>query len=286
MMPSRGYLICSVERTGSNLLAQALWGTGIAGRPREYFNAVEQESRWIRSILGDSTMLNGVPKILTAGTTPNGLFGAKVHWNHFRHLGMSILGKWNDSERVAPYEALRSQLPRMLSPEAASDVLESRFSGVPFQASAYALLQSFVPDLRVIWLKRENMISCAISHFRARQTGVWYQPLSNSGTAPDKTVPQLDLAEIHNLYCLAGYQQESWRRFFQEHRLSPQCVFYEELVENYESTVRHVLQFLGIRGEQTFIPPPRSLKQSDALSEEWEARYRKMRAEAGSDTAG
>jgi len=126
------------------------------------------------------------------------------------------------------------------------------------------------------------MVARAISHFRARQTGVWYQPLTKSATAPDQTVPDLDLAEIHNLFCLAGYQQESWQRFFEEHRLSPHCVFYEELVETYESTVKGVLGFLGVDGEHTFIPPPGSLKQSDVLSEEWEARYRRLRAEAES----
>jgi LPS sulfotransferase NodH len=58
-------------------------------------------------------------------------------------------------------------------------------------------------------------------------------------------------------------------------------VVYEELVADYESTVRGVLGFLGVTSQQTVIPQPRSLKQSDAISEEWEERYRKLSAEAG-----
>ena len=281
IMPSRGYLICCIERTGSNLLAEALAGTGIAGRPIEYFNPVVQEKPWMRDILGDSALADGLHKILVAGTTPNGLFGAKLHWNHFRHLGMSINGEWNDSQRVAPYELLRSRLPNLLSRAAASELLWSRFSDPGSQTTAYALLRSRLSDLRVIWLRRENMVARAISHFRARQTGIWHQSLSKGGTFPGEQMHDFDLAEIHILYCLGCFQEEWWRRFFEGQEISPHCVVYEELVADYESTVRRVMGFLGLKGEQTLIPPPRSLKQSDALSEEWEARYRKLSAEVG-----
>jgi LPS sulfotransferase NodH len=277
-MPSRGYLLCCIERTGSNLLAQTLAGTGVAGRPVEYFNPVEQKRPWMQDILGDSTMVAGLPKILRAGTTPNGLFGAKLHWVHLRHLGMSISEQGNDSKRVSPYELLRSQLPKLLSQKAALELLRS--AGLRSQASPYTFLRSWMPDLRVIWLRRRNLVARAISHFRARQTDLWHQPLSKSSPVPDAQVCNFDFAEIHILYCLGAFHEELWQRFFQEHEISPHPVLYEELVADYEPTVRRVLEFLDIRGEQT-IPPPSSLKQSDALSEEWEERYRKLSLEAG-----
>jgi LPS sulfotransferase NodH len=281
MMPSRGYLLCSVERTGSNLLAESLSGTGVAGRPVEYFNVVEQDSAWMRKILEDSGLADGIPKVLSAGATPNGVFGAKVHWNHLRYLGMSINGEWNKPQRTTPYELLRSLLPKVLTEAAAHELLESRFSDLRPQTTAYTLLRSFLPDLRIIWLKRENMAARAISHFRARQTGVWYLPASKPETGPLKPVPESDIGEIHNLYCLGGFQQASWQRFFEEQELSPHCVSYEELVENRDATVRRVLQFLDIPSEQVRIPDPRSAIQSDTLSKEWEERYRKLRAEGG-----
>jgi trehalose 2-sulfotransferase len=281
MTPTRGYLLCSIQRTGSNLLEQALSGTGIAGRPLEYFNPFEQEKPWMREILGDSTIVDGIPEVLRAGTTPNGVFGAKTHWNHFRYLGMSINGEWNESARAAPYFLLRSQVPNLLSEGAACELLESRFSDLRPHATAYTLLRSFIPDLRVVWMKRKNMVARAISHFRALQTGLWSRPLSNHDQVPGERVPDLDLAEIHNLYCLGVFHQKSWQRFFEEQGISPHCVFYEELLEDYEPTVRRVLEFLGGDSGQALIPPPRSAKQSDALSGEWEERYRKLKAEAG-----
>ncbi|MGA2213712.1 MAG: Stf0 family sulfotransferase [Bryobacteraceae bacterium] len=279
MTPSRGYLLCSVERTGSNLLAQAVAGTGMAGQPVEFFNAVEQEKPWLREILGDSAMVDGLPKLLAAGSTPNGVFGAKVHWNHFRHLGMSVNGEWSEAQRLGPYQLLQSRLPTLLPQAAAHELLQSRFSDLHPQATAYQLLRSLLPDLRIIWLQRRNMVARAISHFRARQSGLWYIP--SSSRVPAQQTPEFDLAEIHNLYCLGDFQQQSWRRFFEEYGIQPHCVFYEQLVENYEPTVRNVLSFLGLDGDQTVIPSPISLKQGDALSQAWEEHYRTLKWEAG-----
>ena len=37
---SPAYLVCATPRSGSTLLCEALKGTGVAGRPEEYFEAV------------------------------------------------------------------------------------------------------------------------------------------------------------------------------------------------------------------------------------------------------
>ena len=278
MMPSCGYLLCSIQRTGSTLLADALAGTRAAGLPLEYFNPVERRNPWMLDILGDSNLVEGLPKILIAGTTPNSVFGAKVHWNHFRHLGMSIKGEWDDSQRLALYDLLQSRLPQLLSPVEAGQLLRASFPDQPVMTSAYSRLRSLLPNLRIIWLRRQNMVARAVSHFRARRTGLWYQPLS---TSLDGKVCDFDLAEIHNLYCLGSYEEQSWQQFFGQHEITPFCVFYEELVARYEITVRRILGFLGVADEQGIIPPPRSMKQSDALSEQWEERYRNLGAVPG-----
>jgi trehalose 2-sulfotransferase len=288
MMPSRGYLLCCIERTGSNLLAEALAGTGIAGQPVEYFNPAGQQRPWMRGILGDSTLVDGFSKILAAGTTPNGVFGVKVHWSHFRHLGMSVNGEWDDSQRGLllggllggpMHQLLRSRLPDLLPPAAAYELLRSRFSDLRPEAIAYAFLRSRFPDLRVIWLRRRNMVARAISDFRARKTGAWY--LSNGDRVPSEHVDDFDLAEIHNLYCIGSFQEELLQQFFEEHQIFPHRVIYEELVADYELTVRRVLEFLGLDSEEPAISSPTSRKQSDGLSEEWEERYRKLSAESG-----
>src|ERR1700761_1577970 len=95
-------------------------------------------------------------------------------------------------------------------------------------------------------------------------------------------VAEVDLSEIHILYCLGKFQQESWRRFFDEYDIRPHSVFYENLVEKFESTVRGALDFLEIDPAQVQINGPNSVKQADALSQEWEERYHNFLAEHSS----
>ena len=279
-MPSRGYLLCCLERTGSSLLAEALAGTGIAGRPLEYFNPVEQDQPWMRDIYGASGQVDKLVQVLIAGSTANGIFGAKVHWPHLRYLGMQIRGEWSEAKRTKMYELLRSTTPGLIPPEAAASLLRAHFSDLRPQGAAYALLRSHLPDLRFIWLKRRNLVARAISIYRARLTNVWSRRADEPGPAPAEQTPEFDLTEIHNLYCIGAFQDETWQQFFEQHEISPLPVFYEELVARYESTVGRVLEFLQIESAGAVVPNPTLAKQSDALSVEWEDRYRKSIAEA------
>jgi LPS sulfotransferase NodH len=280
LIPSRGYLICTIERTGSNLLAEALSGTGVAGRPIEYFNPVMQDKQKIRAILGGSSVIDGLTKILRAGATPNGVFGAKLHWPHFRYLGMSIKGEWHETKRTRMHDLMRSQSPKLLSLKAVKELLNSEFSDLRAQTAAYALLRSHLPDLRFIWLKRNNMVARAISIYRARTTDVWYRSAGKPDPSPAEEAIDFNLSEIHNLYCIGAFQEESWQRFFKQNNISPYSIAYEELTANYEATIRGVLEFLEIEEAEVVIPKPISAKQSDAMSAEWERRYRDLVADA------
>jgi LPS sulfotransferase NodH len=273
--------LCCIERTGSNLLTRALEATGLAGRPAEYFNPVEQQRPRMRQILGECTVVTGLRKILTAGTTSNGWFGAKIHWGHLRYLGLSVDGEWTEARRTELHDLLRSQAPDLLAREAAVRLLWSRFAQAHSLRSAYELLQSHLPDLRVIWLRRTNMVARAVSLYRARRSGIWVQHITQQPASAAAPLDAADLAEIHRLNCLGHFQEESWQRFFREHALVPHCVTYEDLVADHEATVRGVLRFLGIRDERTRFPPPSSVRQADASSQEWELRYRELSTRLG-----
>ena len=78
------YFISTTPRTGGFLLAEALQSTGIAGRPREYFDPVA-EKQWGKGLAIKSDA-DDLENIMAAGTTPNGVFGAKVLWHQFAHL--------------------------------------------------------------------------------------------------------------------------------------------------------------------------------------------------------
>lgn len=283
MTPTRGYLLCCIERTGSNLLAQALSATHLAGRPIEYFNPVMQGKEPVRAILGEETLVTGFPKILAAGTTPNGVFGCKLHWSHLPYLGMILSGDWSESQRLAPrrfLQSLRSRSPDLLPVAVVHGLLRSRGQRLDYASRAHSLFQSCLTDLRFIWLSRRNRVARAVSHFRALRSGVWHRPPTSTIGESPRPEYDFDAGEIHDLYCLGGFQEECWQRFFERHRITPLQVEYEDLVTDYDATVRRVLTYLGLESTAA-IPSPRTRQQADETSGDWELRYRELIARNG-----
>lgn len=75
-LPERVYLICTSPRSGSNLLCEFLEGTGVLGKPREYFNATGRR-------LFDDPEFPDEPeaqmcRALETATSAQGVFGIKV----------------------------------------------------------------------------------------------------------------------------------------------------------------------------------------------------------------
>ena len=84
MRPVMSYLICGTPRSGSSLLCEALENTGLAGRPKEYF---WRENIAVWSELWDiQSSTEYIEKTIDLGSTPNGVFGAKVMWSYFYDL--------------------------------------------------------------------------------------------------------------------------------------------------------------------------------------------------------
>ncbi|MEQ8764085.1 MAG: Stf0 family sulfotransferase [Planctomycetota bacterium] len=72
------YWVCSTPRSGSSLLCELLCNTGLAGAPTEYFDREQMEGfarAW--SCDGFESYLRA---LLAKKTSPNGVFGAKIHW--------------------------------------------------------------------------------------------------------------------------------------------------------------------------------------------------------------
>jgi trehalose 2-sulfotransferase len=113
-MPSigRGYLVASTQRSGSTLLCELLKATGVAGRPEEYFQrsrvtGLPDQPREYFAGVEDPAVLAllppldpGTPErefdfraVRRAGTTPNGVFGAKLMWSHMGDLRCRLRGR-------------------------------------------------------------------------------------------------------------------------------------------------------------------------------------------------
>ena len=133
-LPSRCYLICTVQRTGSWLLCHALEDSGLAGIPAEYFHRGDEAfwaSRW--QVSDDQAF---IAAMLREEQTPNGVFGSKMMWNY---------------------------LPDALTR------LRTLSGGRP--SSDAELFHYHLPGLRYVWLRRRDFVRQGVSWWRASVTG-------------------------------------------------------------------------------------------------------------------
>jgi trehalose 2-sulfotransferase len=134
------YLLCGTPRTGSTLLCGLLASTGVAGRPESYFREPDENS-WARR-LGVPVADDGsfdyrlfVRAVRGAGSTPNGVFAARVMWG---------------------------TVPRVVD----------GLGTVPRTSDLDALVDAF-GQLRPVHLQRDDVVGQAASWARAEQTGYW-----------------------------------------------------------------------------------------------------------------
>ena len=277
--PRSSYLVCATPRSGSTLICQALKTTGVAGRPEEYFEALRHSGRPRRpeeyfegvddrSILGhlgergvgDEPAQRSPLWSRTAydrylewafeiGTTPNGVFGAKLMWGYFGDF-VSLL------RNIPEY----SDLPL-------ADVLDAVF-----------------PDLTLVRVVRANKVRQAVSLWKAVQTATWRQEGEATGDGdedpPYKSYlhehrPQLRFhyRAIQHLLNQILIEEAQWDAFFEHARIRPVLVLYENFEAEYEIATRNVLERLGIDVPTDLRIEPRMRKQSDGINDDWTRRY-------------
>jgi trehalose 2-sulfotransferase len=272
MQPHSSYLICATPRSGSTLLCEALTNTGIAGYPKEYFEALKEtglprrpreyfetlDNMEIVELLGEYSQLdeesfhpafwNGTSfasylvRVLEEGTTPNGVFGAKVMWGYFDDFIINL-----------------RQIPG--------------YRDMPVSG----LLATAFPNLQYIWVTRADKVRQAISLWKAIQTWTWKMeesvvPAGRSSPSAHKLV--FHFGAIDHLVQQLEAHEASWQQYFNMCGVKPLTIMYEELSAAYEVTSLKVLQYLKIPiPENLVLSEQRMKKQSDALSEEWVQQY-------------
>jgi LPS sulfotransferase NodH/glycosyltransferase involved in cell wall biosynthesis/cytochrome c-type biogenesis protein CcmH/NrfG len=74
--PSQAYLVCGTPRSGGGLLCEALRNTGLAGQPDDFFEL--DTARALAERWGERSRDRYLERALEEGSTPNGVFGARV----------------------------------------------------------------------------------------------------------------------------------------------------------------------------------------------------------------
>ncbi len=265
--PWLSYLICSTPRSGSTLLCEALTNTGIAGRPEEYYQQRKKtglprrpreyfedaETDEIVEILGDKTRVDDEPGAFNSqhfddypqyfawtieqGTTPNGVFGAKVMWGYFNGF-------------ISGLQELpgRADVPRA------------------------ELLPSVFPNLRYVSVVRNEKVRQAVSLWKALQTWTWRRDPSDGEVVHGDLRYSFDA--LDHLVRTLEAEETAWVDYFAECRVEPYVVVYERFAQDHEGVVSEIVDYLGIdRRDAVPFRAPEMARQADEISEEWIARY-------------
>ena len=224
MTPTRSYLVCATPRSGSTLLCRLLDQTGVAGRPEEYFEALRHSGmprrpRSTSTASATRTSSSGSPSArcrassragtqpavepghlrrvsrvgAEQGTTPNGVFGAKLMWGYLGDFAQLLRGI-------------------------------DGLGGLPVPE----LLGRVFPDLRYVQITREDKVRQAVSLWKAVQTQAWRR---EDGDADGLRRPsrRFSFRAINYLVRQLTAHDASWDAYFLGLGHEPLKITYEEL---------------------------------------------------------
>lgn len=248
---TRTYVIASVPRSGSTLLCRMLWDTGGAGAPKEYLNPMQLRDWEVR--LG-KTWARRVGHALAGG----------------RAAGLVRGRGWSEARLLEHLERVRS---RRTDPTGwfGLKIHRHHFEGW-FTSRGWDAESILRPD-RWIRIRREDRVAQAVSWARALQTGRWAS--HQRASLPALYRPR----QIERLALEIDRQEACWDEYFAGAGRTPLCLTYEQLVGDFEGTIRRVLAHLEVSGAaEARVAEPALRSQTDSVNADWIERYRAAQA--------
>lgn len=125
-------------------------------------------------------------------------------------------------------------------------------------------------ETRVVRLKRRDRVAHAISYARAAMSGIWRKEQEAAGgVSVEYSRQAVDQASAH-----LDQQESDWDALFNELRIEPLTLWYEDVRENPDAAIRSVAAFLGVELEPSAaLAIPQVEKQAEEDSKHWRELY-------------
>ena len=221
MNEKKSYIECSNIRSGSTLLCKTLEQLEEYGHPEEYFhpNTVGK----LNLDNDPHAFLKYCESIVQENSTPNGVFGIKLHWYQLQNL----LKMARESQHFKKKQDLE-------------------------------ILNTLFPQPKFIYLWRRDVVAQSVSAVIVFQSGQWEklkldksEKLTHhenvSENSRKKTIKFKPIS-IYEFEKFLQTQNQAWKNFFQDNQLPHYEVIYEDLVDIFNQEINNILDFLAIDG--------------------------------------
>lgn len=173
---------------------------------------------------------------LRFGTTANGVFGAKLFWEHHKDLVRRLA--------VIPEYGRLTNLERLWKP--------------------------FGPDLRVTYLTR-NCLDAALSLWRAEVTNEWGR---DRGAAAVPAPAAVDIWRVSFFHAELHAADIAWPALMQASGIVPLEVSYEDVIGDLGGTVERIAAHAGVELPAGAAPSiPRYVRQADQATDRFRAEW-------------
>ncbi|HBY79490.1 MAG TPA: hypothetical protein DEG47_21395, partial [Cyanobacteria bacterium UBA11148] len=202
------------------------------GRPAEYFHPDRLEKYLTKD--DAKSLRDYLSGVLIQGTSSNGIFGIKMHWEHFQ-MFLNLARKYLDFQGKTDLE----------------------------------ILSLVFPNPRFIYIWRRDLVRQAVSTEIAYQTGNWVKQNKSVEFNSRKKLVFKPL-NIYRYKQGLKVRNQRWKKFFDKNSVEVYEVVYEDFIELFEKTILEIVDFLDIQPVSSQNEIKISLqRQSNEINERW-----------------
>ena len=128
-------------------------------------------------------------------------------------------------------------------------------------------LENAFPGIKIIFLRRSNIIQQAVSLWKAELTQVWVDGMDA------QREPHYNFPEIRNRYFDLKIHDLMWESYLSSNKISFLNMIYEDLQGNEKKFFYNLLSFLGCSDRFSELKKPDLKKQANEQSVQWGKRF-------------